>query len=196
MKMERVYREILYKVLDEGGLDAVFRQKELSHLTGLSISTVNYALKPLENMNAVRKRRFGFNVTDPKKILLYWASIRKLTKEIAYQTFASGSVESIESSVPSKSVFTAYTAYKLRFGQAPSDYGEIIIYGEKSEFEKRFPPNERQKPNIVVLRLDEHLLKFRTAPLAQIFVDLWNLETWYAGEFLKKLEAKIDGIVE
>ncbi len=196
MKIERVYREILYKVIDEGKLDATFKQKELSKSASLSISTVNYALEPLVSMNAIRKRRLGFNIIDPKKILLYWASIRKLARSIAYQTFVNSKVERIETEVPAKSVFTAYTAYKLKFDQVPSDYGEVVVYGEKSDFEKRFPVNEKFRPNLIVLELDEHLLKFKIAPLAQIFVDLWNLNTWYAKEFLKKLEAKIDGIVE
>lgn len=196
MKIERVYREILYRILDRKEPGATFKQKELSRSTGLSISTVNYALGPLADMNAIRKMPFGFRVTDSKKMLLYWASVRKLSKDIVYQTFVNETVGKIEAGAPHKSVFTAYTAYKIKFGQAPSDYGEVVVYGEKAEFEKRFPHSEKQRPNLLVLKMDEHILKFKTAPLAQIFVDLWNLNTWYAQEFLKRLEAKIDGIVE
>lgn len=196
MKIERVYREILYRILEEKKLDARFKQSEMSRLVGISISTVNYALQPLASMNSISKKRFGFNVTDPKKLLLYWASVRKLDKDIVYKTFVDDKLERIESSVPARSVFTAYTAYKLKFGEVPSDYGEVFVYGDKEDFEERFPKNEKFKPNLVVLRLDEHLLKFKLAPLAQIFVDLWNLDAWYAKDFLKKLEAMIDGIVE
>jgi hypothetical protein len=32
--------------------------------------------------------------------------------------------------------------------------------------------------------------------LAQTFVDLWNLDTWYARDFLKELEARLDGVLE
>jgi hypothetical protein len=195
MKIERVYREILHKILDEKNKEAVFKQQELSKATGLSISTVNYCLVPLESMNAIEKKPFGFRVVDAKKILLYWASKRRLTRDIVYQTFVNASVENIEANVPANSVFTAYSGFKFKFKKVPADYSEVIVYGNKEDFEKRFEINEK-KPNLIVLQLDEHLLKFKTATTAQIFVDLWNLNTWYAKEFLKKLEEIINGILE
>ncbi|MBO3769904.1 MAG: replication/maintenance protein RepL, partial [Candidatus Brockarchaeota archaeon] len=85
MKKERVYREILYGVLERK--NQFFKQLELKEACKLSLSTVNYALKPLEQMNAIEKKRFGFSVLDPKKILLYWASIRRLERDIVYQTY-------------------------------------------------------------------------------------------------------------
>jgi len=196
MRIERVYREILYKVLDLKE-ETIFKQKELSSDTKLSISTVNYSLIPLQQMNAIEKKPFGFRVIDAKKILLYWASTRKLRKDVVYKNFVDEKVERIESSVPAKSVFTAYTAFKFKFKQIPSEYSEVIVYGEKEKFEERFgKENIKLKPNLIVLKLDEHLLKFKLVPTAQIFVDLWNLDTWYAKEFLNKLEVMINGILE
>lgn len=196
MRIENVYREILYKLLDLRKKE-MFSQKSLSGKCRLSISTVNYALKPLEEMNTIDKKRFGFIVTDPKKILLYWASIRKLSKDIVYQTFLNEKVDKIESLVPSKSIFTAYSGFKLRFKKIPSEYSEVIVYGDKEDFEERFgKENKKMKPNLIVLNMDEHLLNFKIAPIAQLFVDLWNLNTWYAKEFVTKLEGVIDGILE
>lgn len=196
MRIENVYREILYKLLDLRKKE-MFSQKSLSGECRLSISTVNYALKPLEEMNTIDKKRFGFIVTDPKKILLYWASIRKLSKDIVYQTFLNEKVDKIESLVPSKSIFTAYSGFKLRFKKIPSEYSEVIVYGDKEDFEERFgKENKKMKPNLIVLNMDEHLLNFKIAPIAQLFVDLWNLNTWYAKEFVTKLEGVIDGILE
>jgi predicted transcriptional regulator len=195
MKIERVYREILYKILDEKKSNATFKQRELSNSTGLSISTVNYALRPLADMNAINKRQFGFTVIDAKKILFYWASIRKLTKDIVCRLAVNEKVEKIEASVPSRAVFTAYSAFKFKFKSMPSEYSEVVVYGDKEDFEQRFKSTGKY-PNLIVLKLDEHLLKFRIAPIAQIFVDLWNLNTWYAKEFLNKLEEIVNGIVE
>jgi DNA-binding transcriptional regulator YhcF (GntR family) len=195
MKKERVYREILYGVLEKNIRS--FKQIELSKECKLSLSTVNYALEPLERMNAIEKKRFGFSVIDARKILLFWASIRKIEKEIVYQTYLNESVEKIESEIPANSIFTAYSAFKFRFKEIPSEYSEVIVYGEKEDFEKRFGrENLKFKPNLIVLKLDEHLLKFRIAPLAQIYVDLWNLPTWYAKDFLKKMEERLHGILE
>jgi len=193
MKIERVYREILHRVLDLNSGE-IIKQKKLSDACGIAISVVNYALKPLEEMNTIEKKPFGFRVINPKKILLYWASIRKLRKDIIYQTFVDKPVEDIESSLP-QVVFTAYTAYKLRFKSVPSDYSEVIVYGDEN-VKERFVLNKGMGPNLIVLKCDEHLKKFAVTPMAQIFVDLWNLKTWYANEFVKALEGKIDGILE
>ncbi len=195
MKMERVYREVLWGVLENKTQE--FKQLELSKVSNLSLSTVNYALKPLERINAIEKRRFGFRLVDPKKILLYWASIRNLEKEVIYQTYLDAPVVRIESEVPRNSVFTAYSAFKLKFGDTPSDYGEVVVYGKRDDFIRRFGNEKFQvRPNLIVLGLDSHLARFKIAPIAQIFVDLWNLKAWYARDFLKKLEEIIDGILE
>lgn len=196
MKIERVYREILYSILDLKKKD-IFKQKMLAKECRLSISTVNYALEPLEKMNAIQKMQFGFRVVNPKKILLYWASVRKLSRDVVYETFLDEKIEKIESNIPSKSVFTAYSAVKLYYGKIPSEYSEVVVYGNKEDFEERFgEENKKMKPNLIVLALDEHIMKFEKTPIAQVYVDLWNLGTWYAEEFRKKLEEIIDGILE
>jgi hypothetical protein len=195
MKKERIYREILYYVIEKKVRR--FKQIELSKACKMSLSSVNYALKPLVRMNAIEKKRFGFVVIDPRKILMYWASIRELEKDIVYQTYLNKPVEKIESEVPANSVFTAYSAFKFKFKKIPSEYSEVIIYGKREDFEKRFGKEELKfKPNLIVLNLDEHLLKFKIAPIAQIYVDLWNLKSWYAKDFLKKLEGIISGVLE
>jgi len=197
MKLERVYREILYELLDSKKKGVLFKQIDLSKKCELSISTVNYALLPLKNINIIEKKPFGFKVIAPKKLLLYWASIRKLSKEIVYQTFVNEKINKIEGLIPQRSVPTAYSAFKMEFKKIPSEYSEVIVYGERGDFENRFgKENKKMKPNLIVLSLDENLLKFKIAPIAQIYVDLWNLGTWYAEEFRKKLEEIIDGILE
>ena len=195
MRIERIYREILHGVLEKSV--RAFKQVELSKACGLSLSTVNYSLKPLVRMNAIEKRRFGFQVLDPKKILLYWASIRELERDVVYQTHLNEPVEKIESEVPADSIFTAYSAFKFKFKEIPSEYSEVVVYGKRESFEKRFGEEELNfKPNLIVLDLDEHLAKFEIAPISQIYVDLWNLRSWYAKDFLKKLEEMIDGVLE
>jgi len=195
MKKERVYREILHCVLEDRM--RAFKQLELSKACKLSLSTVNYALKPLERMNAIEKRRFGFDVLDPKKILLYWASIRNLERDIVYQRYMNKPVDDIESEVPPRSIFTAYSAFKFKFKRVPSEYGEVFVYGVKDDFIKRFgKENNQLKPNLIVLNLDEHLAKFKISPIAQVFVDLWNISSWYARDFLKEMEEIIDGVLE
>ena len=194
MKIERIYREILFRVLEEGKLS--FTQKYLSLVCKLSLSTVNYALKPLRRMYAVEIKRRKFNVINPKKILVYWACIRNLKRDIVYRTFLPRSVEKIETSLPHNAILTAYSAFKLRFRKVPSDYSEVFVYGEKEDFFERFgKENLKQQPNLIVLKLDEHLAKFKSIPIAQIYVDLWNIEKWYANEFLKAIDSEINAIL-
>lgn len=189
-KKEWVYREILYKTMERG--ERFFTQKGIAERCGMSIGNVNKALIPLEEMNAIEKKPKGFRVINVKKALLYWASIRRLGADRKAQINVRKTVAEIEREMPPVK-FTAYSGYKLRFGEAPSDYSEVVVYGDEDEIKRRFKTSTG-RPNIIVLKPDPHLSKFKEVPLAQIFVDLWNLDTWYAEEFLKALERRIDAL--
>lgn len=191
-KKEWIYREILYQVLEKKKF--FITQKFLSEKCQVSLGNVNHAIKPLESMNSIEKKPKGFKIINPKKILLYWASIRNLNKDIIYQTFYDKSVVEIEKMMP-KCIFTSYSGFKFKFNSTPSDYSEVFVYANKNEIKERFP-ERNGKANIIVLKPDKHLMKFSRITIAQLFVDLWNINTWYAQEFLKELEVKINGILE
>ncbi|KXB09274.1 hypothetical protein AKJ35_01105 [candidate division MSBL1 archaeon SCGC-AAA833F18] len=191
-KIERVYREILAQALEEG--EFKLTQRFLSERCETSIGNVNYALKPLVKMNGIEKRQRNFLILNPKKILVYWASLRDLERDLIYESHSDKSVREIESEMP-PSKFTAYTGYKFRMGEAPADYSEVYVYSESRKVRERFP-KKPGRSNIFVLKSDAHLEKFWETPLAQIYVDLWNLESWYAQEFIKVMEEEIDGILE
>ncbi len=192
-KIEFVFEEMLYQAIErkERTLTQSFLSRELS----LSLSTVNLALGHLRKMGAVDVKTRSFTVTDPKKVLLHWASVRNPSKDIIYATRAEMPVRTIESSVPHGTVFGAYTAYKMRFGDVPADYSEVYLYGDES-VKERFLPSSRE-PNVFVLRKDGNLGRYgETTTVARTFADLWNIGTWYAKDFLNALEARIDGILE
>lgn len=188
-KIELVFRELLFHAIEKGSRR--FTQLALSKELGLSTSMVNFALKPLRKMNAVDIRQRGFSVTDPKKILYYWASIRNVEKDIVYSTRAEMPALEIEKLMPNDIVYGAYTAYRLKFKDAPADYSEVYVYGDES-LKKRFP--ETKGPaNLFVLKKDilmERYGKFTT--MAQTFVDLWNLRVWYAKDYLNAMGARIN----
>lgn len=189
-KIEQLYREVLYQCLEEKR--NIFTQKELSIKLNISLSTANYALKPLKNMGAIKVNLKNFNIINKKKILYYWASIRNLNKDIIYQTRV-GSIQEIEKSMPNDVIFAAYSAYKFKFKDAPADYSEVYVYSDNpKEIEKRFPKNNKPA-NLFVLKKDNNLKKIT---IGNLFVDLWNLKEWYAKDFLKALEEKINGILE
>lgn len=187
-KYDLVYNELLKGVLEEG--KERFSQLELSREVKTSISNVHHSLAPLRRMGAVRIGRRSLVVADPMKILYFWASKRRFSSDIIYSTRAGGSVTEIEKNMPSNAVFAAFSAYKYRFGEIPADYSEVYVYADDvEEIRKRFPKN-RNTPNLLVLKNG-----VKEMTIANIFVDIWNIGTWYSKEFIKSLEEKIDGIL-
>lgn len=188
-KIELVYNEILFQALEKK--NKKLTQKNLSKLLDISLSTVNYALNPLKEMGAIQINQRNFTVINPKKILLYWASIRNLNKDIIYKTRVNKGISQIEKFMPASIIFTAYSAYKFIFKDVPADYSEVYVYADNlSEIKKRFPENN-QVPNLFVLKKE----KINSLTIANLFVDLWNLKEWYAREFLNKLEEKLNAIL-
>ena len=91
-------------------------------------------------------------------------------------------------------VFTAYSGYKHKFNDAPTDYREVYVYSEPEPVKKRFPSVKPQFTNIFILKRDSYIEKRSEkgiAPVSLIYADLWNLNTWYANDFLKALEKKM-----
>jgi len=189
-KIEQIYREILHQSIEEK--NRKLTQKYLSKTLNVSLSTVNYALSPLRDMGSIEIKQRNFNIIEPKKILYYWASIRNINNDVIFKTRVNNTITAIEKSMPPKIIFTAYSAYKFIFKETPADYSEIYVYADNlNEIKRRFQLSKNH-PNLFVLKKDNNLKKLT---LANLFVDLWNLKEWYARDFLKTLEAKIDGIL-
>jgi len=198
MKLYEIfYREIATDYLS--GKNS-FTQKELSNRLGMSIGNVNKALKALEAINAVRITPKSFSIIAIDRLMLYWATHRKLNNDIVYSTFSDMRISEIEASMPNGTAFTAYTAYKKIYKSTPADYSEVYVYATESavnEIERRFPVKSGAY-NIFILKAD-HVLAERiknsvaVAPLPNVFVDLWNIRTWYAKEFTDALSKKLFG---
>ena len=190
-KIEQVFREILYQAIERK--NSKLTQLELSKNLNLSLSTINLAIKKLEEIGAVKIEKMGFNVIAINKILYYWASFRKLNKGITYQTRVEMPVREIERLLPNV-ILAAYSAYKLKFNDVPADYSEVYVYADQEELDeikKRFSKNNKI-PNLFVLEKDQNIEKYsKTGTIAQIFVDLWNLKQWYAQDFINSLKKKI-----
>ncbi|PIU20920.1 MAG: hypothetical protein COT15_04980 [Candidatus Diapherotrites archaeon CG08_land_8_20_14_0_20_34_12] len=194
-KVELVYRELLFQALEKNNF--LLTQKELSNLLSMSLSTVNLSLKPLRRMNAIKVNPMNLKTINPRKVLLYWASVRNLNKDIAYQTRVDVSISEIEKNIPANCIFGAYSAYKFRFKEVPADYSEVYVYADSlDEIKKRFPSKSGQ-PNLFVILKDVNMGRYgKITSLAQTFVDIWNLGEWYSSDFIKALEMRINGILE
>ncbi len=195
-KIELVYKEILYRAIETES--KVMTQLELSRELGFSLSTINLALKKLEKSNSVKITKMNFHVTDTRKILYLWASERNIEKDVIYKTRVEMPVREIERNIPD-AVYGAYSAYKFRFNDVPADYSEVYVYAKQKQLEeikKRFPFKEGNS-NLFVLGRNDNCKDYgKTDTIAQIFVDLWNLREWYASEFLKEIEKRINKLDE
>jgi len=193
-KKEIIWREILHQALSNR--QSQFTQKELAEKFHLSTSTVFNALKTPRKLGAVKVTGRFFQLTNFEKLLHLWASFRKFSADTIYQTHAGSSVLEIEKNMPSDVTFGAYTAFKMQFKEVPADYDKVYVYSNNVlEIEKRFP-REEGYINLITLKEDSFLKNYGslTTP-AQTFVDLWNLPEWYAQDFWKNLEQKIDAIL-
>jgi len=194
MKTERVYRETLYHRLERG--ETSFTQRELATSCSVSLGLVNFALGHLRRMGAIQVKDRGLEVLDPWKMLMYWCAVRDLGRDNVYSILIDEPVHRIEGSLPRSSIPTAYMAYRERFGDAPADYSEVYVYGEREDFVRRFGAGRlKGHRNLIVLRNDEHLASIGSLPLAQMYVDLWNIETWYARRFLDGLNERLKKIL-
>ena len=204
-RIEEVYREILFEAMEKN--EFVLTQSELSKKLGISLSIVNIAVRKLNLMGALKIQQRSFRILDIKKVLYSWASVRNLNKDIIFQMRIEASVREIERILPNI-LYTAYSAYKFRFSDVPADYSEIYVYGDENELEiikkrisnfKVSPKNSKINPNFFVLKKDTLLNLYREIPLAQIFVDLWNLKEWYAKDFITAFENNLEnknGVLE
>lgn len=194
-KVEYVYRELLFQSMEKRNFE--FKQIELAEQLGVSLTNVNHALQMPKKMNAVRIGRSGLTLTNPKKLLYYWATARNPERDIIYRTAVNALVTDIEKSMPPGVVFGAYSAYKFRFNSTPADYGEVYVYSDDAaEVEKRFP-YAKGPEKLFVLQKDPLMQRYGKLPTtAQIFVDLWNLPQWYAMDFLKELEGRLAEVLE
>ncbi|PIV38286.1 hypothetical protein COS31_00205 [Candidatus Roizmanbacteria bacterium CG02_land_8_20_14_3_00_36_15] len=192
LKIEYIWRELLYRSIEESRPD--FTITELSKIFNLSTSVVSHALKPLKELGIVKINKKNSKILDAERLLFFWATRRNLKKELIYSTYNPLPVQEREASMPSKVIPTAYSAFRMYFGNPPADYENIYFYAKNlSEVEKRFPKSSKKnQDNLFILKPDPFLKKrYKRIPLAQIFVDLWNLPEWYDKEFSDAILLKI-----
>ena len=165
-------------------------QLETARALGVSLCLVNYTVKILERMGAVKIGHRSLEVVDAESLLMYLANIRNTYKDVVYKTRVAIPVTEIERSMPPETTFAAYSAYRFRYREVPADYSEVYVYADESALEEikgRFPPKEGPE-NLFVLKKE-----FSDVPDALLFADLWNLREWYAKDFVRELRGRILG---
>lgn len=135
---------------------------------------------------------------ETQKILYYWATHRNLQKNIIYQTFVDLPIQEIEGLITPEAIIGGYTAGRYLLGEPPSDYSKVYFYLDNENIEKLkngFPKNN-QDPNLFVLKSHPKQREYgNLTTLSQTFVDIWNMNDWYAKDFLQELEGRIDDVL-
>lgn len=190
-KNEIIWREILSQFLEKKVNK--FTQKSLKEKFNFSLSTVFNALKPLREIQAIEVKARYFTIRNFESFLYFWASQRRLKKDLIYSTRLEKNVLQIESEVPPGAIYAAYSAFRQKYKDVPADYQNVYIYADElNEIQKRFPKSNKSNPNLIVLKLDKWLKTYGgITPLVQTFVDIWNLPEWYAKDFLRSLKEKM-----
>lgn len=192
-KTNYILREILYRVYEER--KPFMSQKSLAESCGLSTETVNRLVGKLHRFRSIEKKPQGFRVVDSRKVLQYWSATRDLHSDIQWTTYSADSTEEIESRLPKGSVLTAYSGYNRKFSDAPSPYDKVYVYAPPDEARRTFPEPKAVERNLIVLRPDDHLERVSgdgSAPLAQLYVDLWQIGTKTADRYRLELEGKLE----
>jgi len=205
-KQELVYRALACRYIKG---ENRFTQLGLSKELEISLSMINNVISKLESINAVRVALRSFSIVSLERLLLFWSTHRSLSNDIVYSTRVDMPVKGVEGGMPDGVAFTAYTAYKLTYRDVPADYGEVYMYATEEllyEVKQRFRRVEGT-PNLFVLKADYLLTKemenrklvHSSVCMAQAFVDLWNIRTWYAKAFvdaLNKRFSELYGVLE
>lgn len=178
-----------------------FTQKGVSDVLGVSVGSVNYTVNKLASIGAVVKGVRGFEVVNPKKLLLFWTVHHKI--KVCYSSHVRLSAYEIEGMMP-PGIFTAYSGARLYYGIDSADYSEVYIYVDCDvvrewfvEFESRSILGEL-RPNVFCLKPLRcfDVLNLNSAPLSLLYVDLFNLDTWYSVRFLKDVEVRLNAVLE
>jgi hypothetical protein len=180
LKKERVYRELVGLAESE----RMTTQRELASECGVSLNLVNSVVRELRRVGALAVYPMGLNILDPAKILYAWGSQRNLERDISLRYAIGLPVHEIEKNMPGDVVFTAFSGWRLKAGQAPFDYNRVYVYAQPSAepIVKRLLstlPRRRGDANTFVMLVeDPHLFthsEHQIAPVGQLFVDIYAL---------------------
>jgi len=191
-KKEIIWREILHSAVNHKARE--FTQKQVAERFGVSLSTVFHALRELRQLGIVHVTGRNFSVEDPEKFLSLWATHHAFRRAIQYTTHSDLSVREIEGLLPSSAILACYSAFRAMYGTIPADYDKVYVYADADglqEIRRRFP-SSKGYGNVTVLKSDPFLASYGlVTPPVQTYADIWNLEDWYAKDFLQRLHAAI-----
>ena len=186
-KTESVWRYLLAAALERDER----RQPSITAIAselGLGVSTVHKALERPTTIGAVVVHPSrGVRVIDPWRLLVLWAGKRNLENDVLCRSTSALSPDQIERRVQeSDAVLSGFGGIVSHLGSNPiASYDTVVYYGAPLE---DFGSDADGPTRLLVLEPDPLLGRYgRVAPLAQCYVDLFNLPGWQAARFVAEV---------
>lgn len=190
---EQIWRWILGRYLEAG--ETHWQQVMVAQVLNLSPSTVHAALQVPRRSGAIRVGGRGFELVDWRKLLTIWAVYRNLDADTLALWSLDLPASEVEGRMLPEARFSGPSAFKFAYGFVPADYDEVVVYLDRlllEELKARFQGALRRRgaTELRVLAPDPHLPA--SVPMAQVYVDLWQMHPWWTAEFLRELEERLD----
>lgn len=198
LKREQVWRHLADQTL-AGTVG--FHQQEIARDLAMSIGNVNLAIQPLRDTGAVEIVAKKVIVRDIRKLLTIWAARHNPEPVIA--AFASaadtrGTMRLLPAGLALTSFAGVLAAYPDRPDPAPAPHVRAYIDPADSitlaELRKRFTERPDGPTATVKIHAADPVLAAKLPPIvspAQMYVDLWHEGDFYAGDYLRALEAEL-----
>ncbi len=195
-KTEQVWRHLLV-----GAYERDRRQwPSVTSLAGdldLAISTTHRALEHPGEIGALDVSRSGGVVLrDPGKLLILWAGMRRLRRDIIDRFHVPAAAATVETTTPSDTTilggFGAVVAQQG--GNHVADYTTVLFYGHPSLDLPRCPEPlwPWEATEVLVAEPDPRLADYGpVTPISQAWVDLFSLGGWQADRFVHHLATEM-----
>jgi hypothetical protein len=189
-KAEQVWRHLLVGSFEEN------RRRwqsvsALAHEVGVAASTARSALAYPSEIGAVVLRGVGeVRVLDPGRLLMAWAGRRRLSRDVRRRVWLSAPAPEVEAGIDDPAaVLGGFGAVVARIGgNTIADYETVLVYGDPALKDFKVPAEGARRTEVILLEPDPVLADYGcTTPLAQAWVDLFNLPCWQAARFVHHL---------
>lgn len=192
----------VWRRLADGALggETEHTQQALAQELGFSKALVHHATLPLRASGAVEVVGKRLVVRDVRKVLMHWATHRRLDRDQVRQLRSESPAAETVAMAPPGLAFTSFAGFVRRYGEQPAPFSLVRAYVDPAddatlaELARRFTvPSAGRSANVIVHAADAVLagrLEHTVSP-AQLYVDLWNESDFFAVDYLRDLERRL-----
>ena len=197
LKREVVWRYVADEVL--AGRRTSFHQNALAVELGMSVGNVNLALEPLRAFGAVSVVGKDLVIRDVKKILLFWGA-RHQPGVILARFSSQESSRGLLKVLPPGLALTSFAGFVTKYREEPAPFSVVRAYARQGdaktleELRRRFTQvASADQADLIVHSADPMMARKlpNVVSPAQMYVDLWSEADFFASDYLRVLERKL-----